>query len=121
MNIQRRDLPMAIILTIITCGIYGYYWMYKMTEDVNTVSGDNTINPGMTIVFTIITCGIYGYYWVYKMGKLVAQGQQRNNMMVNDNSILYLILAILGLSIVDYALIQDNLNDMATYNSNGQF
>lgn len=35
-------------------------------------------------------------------------------MNASDNSVLYLILAVLGLGIVNYCLIQSDLNDFAT-------
>ena len=34
--IAARSIPMAIILSIITCGIYGIYWMYCLVNDLNT-------------------------------------------------------------------------------------
>ena len=30
--ISKRDVAMAIILSIITCGIYRFYWNYKMGQ-----------------------------------------------------------------------------------------
>ena len=30
--VQRRDIAIAIILTVVHCGIYGIYWAYKMGE-----------------------------------------------------------------------------------------
>ena len=30
---QRRDPIISLILTIVTCGIYGLYWVYKMTNE----------------------------------------------------------------------------------------
>ena len=48
------------------CGIYGLYWIYKLTEDVNTLKGDpNATSGGIVILLGIITCGIYMWYWLY--------------------------------------------------------
>lgn len=110
MQIQKRELVLAIILSIVTCGIYMYYWMYKITEESNYLSEDNSINPTLAIVLSIVTCGIYMYYWMYKVGKNLETAQSKSGMVASDNSILYLILAIVGLSIVSFALMQDSIN-----------
>lgn len=39
--------------------------------------------------------------------------QQNNNLPVEDNSVLYLILQLVGLGIINYALMQNTLNQIA--------
>ena len=64
--IERRNIAVCIVLTLVTCGIYGIYWIVCLTNDVNTVSGDvNGTSGGMVVLLTIVTCGIYGIYWAY--------------------------------------------------------
>ena len=105
--VQNRNIVVCILLSIVTCGIYGLYWLYCMANDVNTVSNtQNGTSGGMVLLLTIVTCGIYGLYWLYQAGaKLdVAHGQS------TSNGILYLILGICGLQLVSWALIQSELN-----------
>lgn len=47
------------------------------------------------------------------MGKAMMQAQAKSGLPVNDNSVLYLILQIFGLGIVNYCLIQNDLNTIA--------
>ncbi len=112
--IQKRDIAVSIILSIVTCGIYGIYWFIVMTDDVKLAAGDNQLaSGGMAFILTIVTCGIYGIYWAYKMGELMTIAQQKRNLPVKDNAIIYLILEIFGLAIVNYILIQNDLNTIA--------
>ena len=112
--IQRRDVALAIILSIVTCGIYGIYWFIVMTDDVKTVSEDTQIASGaLAFVFTLISCGIYGLYWAYKMGELMKIAQEKNKLPVKDNAVLYVILQLFGLGIIIYALVQSDLNAIA--------
>lgn len=111
--ITKRDVAIAVILSIVTCGIYGIYWMVVMTDESNRVSGDNTTSGGMALLLTIVTCGIYGIYWNYKMGKKMYEAGCKHNKTISDNSILYLILSLVGFSIVNYCLIQSDLNKFA--------
>ncbi|MBE5938275.1 MAG: DUF4234 domain-containing protein [Lachnospiraceae bacterium] len=108
---------MCIILSIITCGIYGIIWYIQIVDDLNTASGDmNGQSGGMVFLLTLITCGIYGWYWMYKAGEKVSVIRQRQGLPANDsNGILYLVLAFFGLGIVSYCLIQSELNNVAAY------
>ena len=109
-GITPRSIPLCIIFSFITCGIYGIYWMIKLNDEVNIVSGEpQATSGGMVFLFTIITCGIYAWYWLYKMGERCDRIKGTNGSL----GILYLILGIFGLSIISYCLIQDTLNKAA--------
>lgn len=110
---RERNIATSIILTIITCGIYGIIWFISLTDDVAVASEDRSMSGGVAFLLTIVTCGIYGIYWSYKMGKMMYQAKLARDMNASDNSILYLILNIFGLQIVNYCLIQSELNDIA--------
>ena len=34
-GIQERNIAIAVILSIVTCGLYGIYWMIKLNDEVN--------------------------------------------------------------------------------------
>ncbi|MBQ8924334.1 MAG: DUF4234 domain-containing protein [Lachnospiraceae bacterium] len=105
---QRREIVTCILLSIVTCGIYGIYWMIKINDEVNYLAGEPMATTGgMVVVLIIVTCGIYGIYWMYKMGERC----DRIKGDINGNSnILYLVLQLFGLGIVAYCLIQDTIN-----------
>ena len=59
--IQRRSIAMCIVLSLVTCGIYGIYWFICLTNDCNAVSNDpDGTSGGVAFLLTLITCGIYG-------------------------------------------------------------
>ena len=109
-EIKERNIAVAIILSIITCGIYGIYWYITIVNDLNYVSGHTEdTSGGVVFLLSLVTCGIYGWVWLYKAGKKIDEMENGS-----DNSILLLLLAIFGLAIVDYAIIQDKINKRAT-------
>lgn len=113
-NIRKRDIAICIILSLVTCGIYGLIWFIGIINDLNeTAQTPDDKSAGMIILFTIVTCGIYGWFWLYNAGQKVDQIRQLNGDISQNSSLLYLILAIFGLSIVDYCLIQSELNKVA--------
>lgn len=113
--ITKRNIAMCIILTLVTCGIYGIYWFYCMVEDLNKVSNDpSPTSGGMAILLTLVTCGIYSLYWYYKAGNQLSTAKRmRTGYPGESNSVLYLVLGLLGLGIVSECLIQNELNQMA--------
>jgi len=43
--------PLGVLgLTIITLGIYGLYWYYKVNEEIQRFTGDQTISPARSLV-----------------------------------------------------------------------
>ena len=112
---KQRNIVVAIILSVVTMGIYGIYWFVKMTDETNQMVDQPAASGVMAFLFSILTCGIYTFYWNYKMGKKVYEIQLKNNQPASDNSILYLVLSLVGLSIVNWCLIQSELNKHATY------
>lgn len=111
--IKQRNIALCIILSIVTCGIYGLYWYVCITDDMNAAAEEQGTTGVMALLFTIITCGIYGYFWAYKMGEKVDAVKTKNGVPASNSGILYLILTFFGLGIVAWAIIQNELNQVA--------
>ena len=114
--VAERNIAVAIILSIVTCGIYLYYWLYCIAKDSNELSRqqgnfDGLTDPGMVILLSIVTCGIYLFYYMYKVSKQLANLRFANGYRVEDNSVICLVLSIFGLSLVSIAIIQNTIND----------
>lgn len=106
-RIEPRSIAVAVILSIVTCGIYSIYWMIKLNDEVNELAGEyQATTGGMVFLFTLITCGIYGLYWLYKMGERCDMIKRTEG----SSGILFLLLGIFGFSIISYCLIQDTIN-----------
>lgn len=111
--VQQRNIAVCIILSIVTCGIYGIYWFICLTDDANTVSGQQGTSGGMAFLLTLVTCGIYSFYWMYKQGDKLDDAKNARGMAAGNSGIIYLILSIFGFGIVAYALMQDSINKLA--------
>ncbi len=84
--INKRDIVTSIILSIVTCGIYGIFWFISITDDARIVSGDDRLSGGKCFLLTLVTCGIYGFYWAYLMGKAMMQAKAKNDLPADDNA-----------------------------------
>lgn len=115
--VQQRSIAVAIILSIVTCGIYSLYWIYVMDTDTKLMANEEGgMSSGLVVLLGIVTCGIYYMYWSYVIGKRMYTAKQNVGMAADDNSILYLVLSIFGFSIITMALCQNDVNNMVTRN-----
>lgn len=108
--IQKRSIGLAILFTILTCGFYSMYWLVKINDEANILSETEDMSGGIVLLLTLVTCGIYGIYWSYKIGKTMYTAQELKGVNATDNSILYLVLSLFGLSIIVYAIVQSDIN-----------
>ena len=108
--VKKRDLVTCILLSFVTCGIYGIVWFFNLTDDASKLNNNPEFTGIKSFLFSLLTCGIYTIYWNYKMGQELHEAAKKRNMNTSDNSILYLILSLVGLGIVSYCLMQDEIN-----------
>ena len=115
-TVPERSIPLYLILTIVTCGLFGLYWIVCIVNDLNTAAGTPSDTNGITVLLLdIVTCGIYGLYYMYKAGEKVTAIKQSRGIPTGGNeSILYLVLQIFQLGLINYCLIQSELNQYAT-------
>ncbi len=112
--VEKREIWLCIVLSIVTCGIYGFYWMYKINDEINYLANDaSATSGGMVIVLALVTCGIYTWYWMYKMGDQLDIASTANGLPAQSRGIIYLLLTFFGLGIISYALMQDSVNKLA--------
>ena len=107
--IEKREIAVAVILSIITCGIYMIYWEYKVWDSLYKAT-NRPSNAGVDVLLGFITCGIYFIYMLYKAGKMEQEANAMYNLPEKDEAALYLILGIFGLGIVSLAIMQSNIN-----------
>lgn len=120
MKTKERNIVVAIILSLVTCGIYAIYWFIVVTDEIKEASGDQEMQSGgIAFLLTLITCGIYGFFWAYQVGKASEKLQTKIDKQPSDTSILYIILYAIGLSIVIYALAQNDLNEYYRISAGG--
>lgn len=94
-----RSLIAYILLTIITCGIYSWYFIYALARDVNAAcAGDGKSTAGLIklILLSMITCGFYGFYWYYALGNRLAENAPRYGLNFQENGTTVLLWYLVG-------------------------
>ncbi len=106
--IKERNPITCFILTIVTCGIYGIVWAVLLTRDA--VSVKDPADSGVLEIVLMLFLAPIGFYLAEQK---LAAGCAMRGIEHKDNSILYLILGFVGLGIVNYFMMQSDLNKVA--------
>ena len=108
MAIKQRNIVTAIILTLVTCGIYGIYWVIMLAREAVSVK-----DPADNALLEIVLMLFLPFLGFFMAEKKLAEGCAAKGIPHSDNSILYLILGLVGLGIVNYCMMQNDLNKLA--------
>lgn len=93
---EDRGVGMAVVLTFLTCGIYGLVLLYKIGDELNRHQDRNRINPGVDLLLTLCTCGLWSFVIMYKYPAALREIAQAESRPVVDITVPCLLLSLLG-------------------------
>lgn len=114
--------PLGVLgLTLITLGIYGLYWYYKVNEEIQRFTGDQTISPSRSLLavipgFLLIVPPFIAYY---NTATHVMEMEQQRGIASQISPALAVIVALViwfGMA----AYVQEHLNRVWDSASMGQ-
>jgi len=102
---EERGVGFAIVMTLVTLGIYGLYWLYKSFDEVKKHRGE-----GMSGIVGLLSCFILlGYF---KLGQYIGRmyrAEGTENPPVSGPSGLWIFVPYVG-TFIYIAKIQGALN-----------
>jgi len=104
--------PLGVIgLTLITLGIYGLYWYYKVNEEIQRFTKDDTISPSRSLLavipgFLLIVPPFIAYY---NTANHIVQMEQQRGIASQISPALVVALALV-IWIAFPAYVQEHLN-----------
>ena len=102
---KKRSIGVMILLCLVTFGIYPIYWQCSFQNQLKAKTGKGFGGVGHFFM-CLITFGIYPLYWSYACGKrLEMQG-------CKDQSVIYLILSLIGFGWLNMFLMQHQANQL---------
>lgn len=107
-DLEEENIAKNVIFTIITFGVYGYIWLYRMSRNIKCLNNDKSSLTGELLCLLFVP--FYMLYWVYTRAKAIKTQADCRNIQIGDSATLYLILSLFGLNIVSIALMQNDLN-----------
>jgi Domain of unknown function (DUF4234) len=104
--------PLVVLgLVLITLGIYGFYWYYKVNEEIKRYTGDETISPSRSLLavipgFLLIVPPFIAYY---NTANHIVRMQEQRGLASQISPALVVILGLviwIGMA----AYVQEHLN-----------
>lgn len=118
---MKRNIATSIILTIVTCGIYAFFWIVGINSDINRLSKEQGTDGFLVIILSLVTGGLYLYYWLYQMSiRLIRVQKEHGIVPAVGSEWVFTLLPLAGLGIVSYAFMQDGINKIVDIESSGQ-
>ena len=108
-----------IVLNLVTCGVYWFYWCYVTTQELKVSTGRADLNPGMDLLLNIVTCSMYGIFVEYRNAQAVHQVFAQRGIPHEDKSNMILIMNVLMFftggvtAIIAVVFMQEELNKLA--------
>ncbi len=102
-----RSIALDIIVTVLTCGLFNFYVQYKQIQAVNDILKEEKYSFVFWLILTICTCGLYHIYHEYRKSVDLAAKLNKDAGMAG---IISVILTMIGLSIVNDAVQQVEIN-----------
>ncbi len=111
--------PLAVVaLSLLTFGVYAYYWLYKTTDELREETGRDELRPGVDVLLAIATFGIWGIWAGYRNARIVHEEMRALGHEHSDRSGVVAVVAALSLVsgwawLVAMGIAQDDLNKLA--------
>jgi hypothetical protein len=110
-KIKKRNIIISVLLSIVTVFIYLIYWTYKVTKEMYEIAGIKDKNAKIDMLLIVVTLGLWIIYLSYKLGKISNEIRAKYGLVPKDNTTIYVVLSIFGLTIVNMAILQSILNE----------
>ena len=108
--LKNRNIVLVIIFTLITCGIYGWYWVYDTLKGMETVSGkEATVNSTIALLLCIFVAPVGYILFGMAADEQLNMIKAERGITQVDNKVMYMILGFF-LPIVLMPIVQDEIN-----------
>jgi len=110
---QEINIPLYLILTILSCGIFNLYWNYQQMLSCNELIGRKEFDFWTWIILSLLTCGIYHIFYQYQMGSVILEIQDKQGTKKTDILPMISVLGtVLAGSIIVDVIHQYELNKL---------
>ncbi|GAA3923633.1 hypothetical protein GCM10023085_01090 [Actinomadura viridis] len=115
LNMKKRN-PVAawLGLPIITFGIYGLVWFFKVHAELfayDRRTGDAAVNALLSLLFGAVTLGIWPLIMFVKLGGRIAQAQRAAGLQPSCSGGIGFLLGIFGFGVLYYQIQLNKITD----------
>ncbi len=109
--LTKRSVVSVVVLTIITCGIYGVWWTYVTLTALQQNGQNKSIPPVLTTILMLFVSVAGGALLGYDADVNVNEIKKARGLPTADNKVLWIVLGAL-IPVVTIALVQNEINGL---------
>ena len=83
-DLQEENIAKNVILTIITFGVYGYIWLYRISRNIKCLNNDKSSLTSELLCLLFVP--FYMLYWVYTRAKAIKTQADYRNIQISDSA-----------------------------------
>jgi hypothetical protein len=116
--LTERNSVVTVVLMLVTCSIYWFYWFYVTTAELKEASGEEQLNPTTDLLLNVLSCGLWGLYAEYRNAQVAHRLFQKRGIEHDDKSNAVLIFNVLSVFVgvtwfIGPFLLQEDYNQLA--------
>jgi uncharacterized protein DUF4234 len=102
-----KSVPVCVILTLVTCGLYNLYWQHLQMQSVNEMLNEDKYRFLPWLLLTLVTCGVWHIYHEYRLSEDIARVMGREK---KTDGLIAVLLSVFGFSFIVDAIQQSHIN-----------
>jgi Trk-type K+ transport system membrane component len=107
------NIALDIILSIITCGIYWFFWQARQMRALNHLLKEKRFSFLLWFLVSLITCFLFNIYYEYIMAQAIVEIQKKQGKAAsNDLPVLSLVLSLFQFYVITDAIQQNEINKL---------
>lgn len=87
----ERNPVLVVLLSLVTCTIYAYYWLFVTSRELREVTGRDEPSPWLDLILAVLTAGLWGLYASWRNARIAHEALERAGEDHTDSSTAVLI------------------------------
>ena len=124
MSQERRESGIVLVLSVVTCGIYLFFWYHETYRELEELAGETPTGNSywVDLLLNFVTCSLYGIFVDYKISQQI-EALYRNHSVPNppDTATAAILLDVAAFftgyftNFITSAIHQDHLNKLVRH------
>ena len=109
---KNRSIATLILLTLVTCGIYGLYYTYVSAQELENEIGEQLKFSPVILVVLCLCLGVVGYVlYGMTMNEALNKVREKKGLPAVDNQVIYMVLGFV-FPLILLVLVQNEINKL---------
>jgi hypothetical protein len=105
---EKREPVKVLLLTMVTCGIYGIIWLSWVCDELNQGLGREEFNFAKELGLSIVTCGAWAMYFQWRLCEATVELERQYGAKPDFDAPILFVTTLFGLGPF---FIQQSLNN----------